>query len=97
MRYNTIEQAFSNDLYEYAAAQVLRKTAEKMDRGGSAPESRDRILSELRRCLLEGLIRPDCLLPRNAQKKQQKEAPAIHDKNYWIAAEKIGCLIGDGS
>ena len=93
VRYYTAEQAFSNDLYEYAAAQILRNASDNMDRKGCTPENKDRILTELRGCLLEGLIRPDCFLPPNVQKKQQQEASTLHEKNYWIAAKKMGACM----
>ena len=105
VRFYTAEQAFSNDLYEYAASEILQKVsagtestaktgdaenAMDAEKGSRIPSVHEKIVAELRRCLLEGLIRPDCLLPRDIQRKQQREAQTQHEKNYWIAAEKIG-------
>ena len=81
VRYYTAEQAFANDLYEYVAAGILREAAKKT--------GRDK-LAELRKCIQEGLILPDYLLPAEVQKKNQKASGTRHEQNYWITAAKIG-------
>ena len=96
VRYYSADQSFSNDLYEYVASDILRKAAEKVSGekrisgvnnliNGGHP-----VLAELRKCINEGLIRSDFLLPGEVQKKQQKRSQTIHERNYWITAEKIG-------
>ena len=47
-------------------------------------------LTELRRCLLEGLTRADYLLDRAVQHRNAEKAGNIKEKNYWIAMQGIG-------
>ena len=81
VRYYPLENEFSNDLYEFVSAAILREAKGKWT---------DAKIRELRRCIIEGLIRPDYLLPAKLQIKNQKNAKSVHERNYWITAEKIG-------
>ena len=85
LRYSAEEEAFSNELYEYAAREVLQ-TAEKLN----PPQ-----LQELRRCLLEGLVRADYLL--SPEELQNRTAETIHGANYWKAMRKMSCLFHRGT
>lgn len=69
------DRSFSSDLYEYVAAEFLREAKEK----GMAENS----LRELRKCLVEGLPRSDCLLPPDILKERIKGSHATHEANYW--------------
>ncbi len=80
LRYNAEEKAFSNELYEYAARQVLEESGKL-----TAEQQR-----ELRRCLLEGLARADYLLP--AEELRKRKGRSIHEQNYWKAMRRIGGL-----
>lgn len=43
----------------------------------------------LRACLMEGMIRADCLLSENALKKHIQTASSIHEKNYGRVMLKV--------
>ena len=75
LHYSAAEQVFSGELYEYAAAELLRECS---DKGYS-----DAALKETRRCLIEGLPRTDYLLPAETLLALQAQAGAIHDRNYF--------------
>ena len=81
LRYYPAERDFSNDLYEYIAAGLLR--------GAKAQGLTGPALEELRACLTEGLTRADCLLPDSALQARVKKAPTVHEKNYWRMMRKI--------
>ena len=83
LRYYPAEDTFSNDLYEYAARTLLDRAAAQ----GFRPEQ----LSELRRCLAEGLTRADCLFPAPAGKLQKKRS--AHERNYRRAMTAMGRLL----
>lgn len=81
VRYYPSEDTFSHDLYEYAAGELLRAAEKK---GFNKKQQ-----AELRACLLEGLIRTDCLLPANELKDLAKRSPTIHERNYWNVCGKL--------
>ena len=80
LRYDAEEDAFSNELYEYAARDLLRE-AESL-----TPAQRQ----ELRRCLLEGLARADYLLPPDAFRAAKEET--VHERNYRKTMKKMSLL-----
>ena len=82
LRYYTNEHVFSNELYEYAAALLLKKAHD-----ANLPQSQ---INELRRCALSGLVRADFLLPKAVQEKNRRQTKQIHEKNYWEVMKKIG-------
>ena len=77
LRYYPAEDCFSHDIYEYAAANVLKRSRQ---RGLSEAQ-----LRELRRCLNEGLARADFLLTPEAIRRRSAAAESAHEKNYWRA------------
>ena len=82
LRYYPAEKVFANDLYEYAAAQIL----------ASARHRRydKKQTEELRRCMEEGLARADYLLPEAAQESNRQLAKDRHSRNYWAVMKRIG-------
>lgn len=80
LRYDAEEDAFANELYEYAAREVLREAE------GLTPAQRQ----ELRRCLLEGLARADCLLPPELFRPGKAET--VHERNYRKTMKKMSLL-----
>ena len=84
LRYYSAEDSFSNDLYEYAAGALLVR-AKETDFG-------DNMLGELRRCLIEGLPRADCLLPASVLEERRRRARSTHERNYWRAMAAVGKL-----
>lgn len=85
LRYDSRERSFANDAYEYAALQVLSDA--KSEGYGNAQ------LAELRRCLLEGLTRSDCLLPPSAIRSQFHNAASRRERNYWKTMHKLNRLL----
>ena len=85
LRYYPGEEAFSNELYEYAAASLLARAE---GRGFNAAQ-----LAELRRCLMEGLARADCLLPAPVLEERRKSAEGVRLRNYWRAMAAVGALL----
>ena len=81
VRYYPGEDSFSHDLYEYAARELFRSALEK----GYTKKQ----LTELRACLLEGLVRTDCLLSTKALKELADKADTVHERNYWNVCKKI--------
>jgi len=79
LRYYSLEDTFSNELYEYAAGDLLNRARE-------ARWEDDR-LSELRRCLEEGLTRADCLLPVETLESRARTAKTKHARNYLRAMQ----------
>lgn len=76
LRYYSLENDFSNDLYTYAALQLYQR-AESTGFCESA-------LQELRRCIHEGLCRPDYLLPVPALSAYENSSVNdTHTQNYW--------------
>ena len=84
LRYYPAEDTFSNDLYEYAARALIERAKEK--------EFTAEQLAELRRCLLEGLSRADCLLPAPTLERKRRKARSVHERNYWRAMAAVGKL-----
>ena len=82
IRYYTVEDEFSSDLYEYAAGSLLSSA-----RLAGYRESQFR---ELRRCLAEGITRPDYLLPEDVQTEKIINTNKKHEKNYWMVMKKMG-------
>ena len=81
LRYYPAEKDFSNDLYEYISSALLNSAKA---RGMTGPA-----LAELRACLMEGMIRADCLLPENALRKRVQTASDTHEKNYGRIMLKV--------
>ena len=81
LRYYPAEKDFSNDLYEYISTMLLNSAKA---RGLTGPD-----LAEFRACLMEGMIRADCLLPENSLKKRIQTASDTHEKNYGRIMLKV--------
>lgn len=88
LRYLSQENAFSSELYEYASQQVLSEGQKAAFTPGE--------LKELRRCLLEGLPRTDYLLSTQALRQLRHTAATRHEKNYWLAMEKLHRVFTEG-
>ena len=82
LRYYSADNSLTNDLYEYTASTLLDR-AKKMQLGGG-------MLGELRRCLIEGLVRADCLLSTDAIEKRKRQARDTHERNYWRVMAAVG-------
>ncbi len=82
LRYRSLERSFENDLYVYAASELLAEAR-------SAGLGSDR-LRELRRCITDGLARTDYLLPPEAQAARLSAAQDIHTANYWRTMLRLG-------
>lgn len=82
LRFRSQEESFENDLYVYAAQEVI--TEAKVI--GFQPDQ----LRELRLCLNEGLARTDYLLDPELQREAMLKAADTHTGNYWKAMIKIG-------
>lgn len=82
VRYYSAENAFSNDLYEYIAAGMLGNAH---DRGYNQEQ-----LTELRSCLMEGLVRADCFLQPDALEMAAEYADDRHKRNYWSVMLRVG-------
>ncbi|MCR5370727.1 MAG: DEAD/DEAH box helicase [Clostridium sp.] len=81
LRYLPTERTFSNDLYEYAALDLLSSAS-------SAGMTAER-LGELRSCLLSGLPRADYLLPPAVQVRNAA-AGTVRQRNYWHVMHRLG-------
>ena len=81
LRYYPAEKDFSNDLYEYISSMLLNNARAH---GLTGPA-----LAEFRACLMEGMIRADCLLPENALKNRIRTASGTHEKNYGRTMLKV--------
>lgn len=86
LEYLPAERDFSNDLYEYAALELL--SAAKAH--GMSPER----LRELRTCLLTGLVRADYLLPPAVQARNAEDG-TIRQRNYWNVMRRMGAYFLD--
>lgn len=82
IRYYPSENVFSNDIYEYIAADMIGN-AHKREYNGEQ-------LAELRRCLTEGLVRADCFLPHETVGRAAGCANSRHERNYWNVMKKVG-------
>ena len=89
LRYWTEDRDFSNDLYEYASAELIRSAKA----GGMNASA----LGELRLCLMEGLCRADYLLAPEAQQRNVREAHGTRERNYWKAMHRIGTYFYEGN
>ena len=47
-------------------------------------------MKELRRCVEEGLVRADYLLPAAVQEENMEQSLDRHSKNYWTVMKRIG-------
>ena len=82
LKYYTAEDAFSNDLYEYAAFELMHSAG--------INGFKDERLKELRRCLNEGHICPDYLQSEAVQKEYARRAGNKHERNYWNVMRAVG-------
>lgn len=82
LRYYSQEDSFSNDLYEYAANELLRRATMR----GMTQEQ----LRELRSCLMRGLARADHMLPASVLDERVRQAATVRERNYWNAMRAIG-------
>ena len=80
LRYNAEDGNFSNELYEYAAREVLDK----------AKDLNPAQKQELRKCLLEGLPRADYLL--DPEELRGGGTETIHEANYRKTMRKMSFL-----
>ena len=87
LQYDSEEAAFSNDFYEYAANDILEK-AENSQFSSST-------MTELRRCLLEGLTRADYLLPRDVILRNGRFAGNRKSRNYWNVMQTVNSYFCD--
>ena len=84
LRFDSQDRSFENDLYVYAAMDLMHKAASA---GLSAAQQK-----ELRSCLTEGLARADYLLDPDIQRRLARTAPSRHLRNYWQTMLKIGAV-----
>ncbi len=82
LRFRSLEKSFENDLYVYAAAEIL---AEAKAAGLTGPQQQ-----ELRRCLQEGVSRTDYLLTSEIQQIALYSATDTHTQNYWKSMIRLG-------
>ena len=82
LSYEMGSHSFIYPRYEEAAAAVLEKARE---RGLDAAQQR-----EMRRCLMEGLIRPDWLLPEETVEERIRRAKGRRERNYWVCVREMG-------
>lgn len=83
LRYYPPEEAFSNEIYESAAARLIER----------AKEMRPEHQRELRACLLEGLTRADCLLDLQVIERRIRDAKGIHERNYWRCMKSVAAIL----
>ena len=81
LRYYTDEKDFSNEVYEYAALQLLDEYEKK-------GMSRD-VLAEIRRCLIEGIARADYLLDEETLISKVENSRSRHERNYWRVMRRM--------
>ena len=81
LRYDSYDSDFANELYEYAASQLL-------ERARIQGFEEDQV-KELRTCLLEGLARADYLLGCDALECKLRSASGTHERNYWLVMRTI--------
>ena len=82
LRFRSQERSCENDLYVYAAQEVINEAKLLGFQPGQ--------LRELRLCLNEGLARTDYLLDPDLQQEALQQAADAHTRNYWKAMIKIG-------
>jgi len=83
------DQDFENNLYVYAASELMQKSR--------AAGYSDAQLTELRHCLMEGLTRGDYLLSSELQSLQMREASSRHERNYWQTMRRLGRYFSEDS
>ena len=81
LRYYSSERIFSNDLYEYAAAEVLRRASAN----GAAGQQ----LAELRSCIQEGVCLPDYLQDDEVLDAHIRNESTVHARNYYRSMKSI--------
>jgi len=81
LQYSASENDFSNELYEYAATQLLNEKKA----AGYSPQ----LIKEYRRCLIEGLPRTDYLLSPATLSALRDQAVSPHERNYWLAMKQL--------
>ncbi len=81
MHYDSLEQFFSNTLYEYAAIELL----DQAQKAGI----NDSQLKEIRACLVEGLPQTDYLMNENQLEQLRSRAQSRHERNYWNVMKKM--------
>ncbi len=82
LQYLPLENDFIHPVYEDAAADMLS------DLKAYNHFSKE-ILNEARKCLLEGIVRSDWMLPPKNYRQHQMDAATRHEKNYWICMERL--------
>ena len=81
LSYEMFNHSFCHPAYERLAARVLDLAKDRrLD---------ERQMREMRRCLLEGLIRSDWLLPEEEVAERIRQAEDIREKNYWVCVKEI--------
>ncbi|MDO5408603.1 MAG: DEAD/DEAH box helicase [Eubacteriales bacterium] len=88
LSYSGPGSTFSHPAYEAAAAGVLSRMRAADTATAAAREP------EIRRCLEEGLIRPDWLLSPSECRTRQSLAVKRHEKNYWRCMEEMAKATG---
>ncbi len=81
LRYYTDEKEFSNEVYEYAALQLL----DEYEKKGMSKE----VLAEIRRCLIEGIARADYLLDEETLISKVENSRSMHERNYWRVMKQM--------
>ena len=81
LQYYNDEDFFSNDIYEYGANRLLTSVSSRC--------SDKAALKELRRCIIEGLIRPDYLESHEIIDAKLRSTDNPHEKNYWRTMKKL--------
>lgn len=81
LRYYPEEKSFSNDLYEYAARNIL----DSLKTTARDPA----VLKEFRTCIEEGIVRADYLSESSTLLSHYKSASSKHEKNYWMVMKAI--------
>lgn len=90
LRYLSAEDTFLHPTYEIAAEEVLNSYKQYTTRvTPSDIPIRDLRETELRRCLEEGLLRSDYLLPYESLLQKQDLAKDTHERNYYLCMQKI--------
>lgn len=81
LRFWSEERLFTDDIYAFACAQVVREAR----KAGYTPGQ----ITRLRGYLDEGLIHGDYLLPEKVIRAQYRQAESVAEKNYWKAMEAV--------
>ena len=84
LRYDSTERQFYDPFYEYIARELLTQ-AQKRRLPAAA-------VSEMRRCLLEGIGRADYLADADTQDEKRLSCRDRHTGNYWFLMKRIGIL-----